>query len=276
MKQMKKYYHMSPLSRVRSISNSGLIPRNEDNSRTINDKKEKVFFSEGMTGAVALYASFQKKYDNIKAGKIEKVPQDILEKIQASKNIEEYMGEGVYFIFDGTEIENENNFMDGYTSQTISPEQLQVCLLKNNDTNEVSYSRFDIINYMMAKVPAESIHYSGKDIEQEKIEKVTLDIQNNVKQYTESHAQEIKKYQFGNYTIENMPVREFCSEYLSQKDSKLTGQYIGKVLEKELQKALELQQCEQGLDILVSRSRTEPEQEIGKETEKIRVKKDNQ
>jgi hypothetical protein len=199
-----------------------------------------------------------------------------LEKIQASKNIEEYMGEGVYFIFDGTEIENENNFMDGYTSQTISPEQLQVCLLKNNDTNEVSYSRFDIINYMMAKVPAESIHYSGKDIEQEKIEKVTLDIQNNVKQYTESHAQEIKKYQFGNYTIENMPVREFCSEYLSQKDSKLTGQYIGKVLEKELQKALELQQCEQGLDILVSRSRTEPEQEIGKETEKIRVKKDNQ
>ena len=66
---MKKCYHMTSLDRVRSISVSGLTPKNGDNSKTVNDEKVKVFFSEGMTGAVALYADLQKHYDDIKAGK---------------------------------------------------------------------------------------------------------------------------------------------------------------------------------------------------------------
>ena len=42
------YYHMTSLDRLNSISKIGLTPRNEDNSKLINDKKNKVFFSEGV------------------------------------------------------------------------------------------------------------------------------------------------------------------------------------------------------------------------------------
>ena len=146
---MKKYYHMAPLSKVRSISNLGLTPQNGDNSKA----SEKVCFSEGMTGAVALYTNLQKQYDQVKSGNVEKSSIDKVKSIQASNSLEEYLGgDGVYFIFDGTNIENEKNFMDGCTSQNILQQDLQVCLLKNNDTIKISYSRYDIIIYMMRQL----------------------------------------------------------------------------------------------------------------------------
>ena len=40
---MKKYYHMAPLSKVRSISNLGLTPQNGDNSKLL---KKYVFQKE--------------------------------------------------------------------------------------------------------------------------------------------------------------------------------------------------------------------------------------
>lgn len=38
------YYHMTSLDRLNSISKIGLTPRNEDNSKLINDKKKQSFF----------------------------------------------------------------------------------------------------------------------------------------------------------------------------------------------------------------------------------------
>ena len=61
-----KCYHMTSLDRVESIYNMGLVPRNEKNSKLIKDEKTKVFFSEGYTGAIALYVDFDIVYNNIK------------------------------------------------------------------------------------------------------------------------------------------------------------------------------------------------------------------
>ena len=106
---------MTSLDRVRSISVSGLTPKNGDNSKTVNDEKVKVFFSEGMTGAVALYADLQKHYDDIKAGNTGKTPADRVEAVNATTSLEEYLGgDGVYFLFDGTDVENEKNFISRF------------------------------------------------------------------------------------------------------------------------------------------------------------------
>ena len=275
---MKKYYHMAPLSKVRSISNLGLTPQNGDNSKVINDEKKRVFFSEGMTGTVALYADFQKHYDQIKSGNVGKTPEDRVKAIQASNSLEEYLGgEGVYFIFDGTNIENEKNFMDGCTTQTILPQDLQVCLLKNNDTNEVSYSRYDIIKYMMGKVPIETINYSGKDIGSENVSKVTSEIQSDVNNYYKKHEKEINPFKYGNYTMESISVKEFCENYLSNKESNLTGQNVGKDTMNLLEDVEAVLAMEAILDRDVREIEIELEQSSKqKEAEKVRVKKDNQ
>lgn len=270
---MKKYYHMTPLNRVRSISNVGLTPQNGDNNKVISNDRTKVFFSEGMTGTVALYADFQKHYDEIKMGNVGNTPKDRIDAILASKNIEEYLGgEGVYFLFDGTKIENEKNFMDGCTNEIIPPEDLNVCLLRNQDTNEISYSRFDIIKYMMSKVPAESIRYSGKDTSD--AEKITENIQATVKNYVKKHEKEINVYKFGNYLMEDMPIREFCEKYLSQKESSVTGQNIGKDTMNLLKDVEAVRMMENILDRDVRG--IELEQEATKEPDKIREKKENQ
>ncbi len=270
---MKKYYHMAPLSKVRSISNLGLTPQNGDNSKA----SEKVCFSEGMTGAVALYTNLQKQYDQVKSGNVEKSSIDKVKSIQASNSLEEYLGgDGVYFIFDGTNIENEKNFMDGCTSQTILPQDLQVCLLKNNDTNKISYSRYDIIKYMMGKVPSETINYSGKDVDSENVSKLTSEIQADVSDYYKKHEKEINSFKYGNYTMESVSVKEFCENYLSNKESNLTGQNIGKDTMNLLEDVEAVLAMEAILDRDVRTIELEQEQDKQKEAEKVRVKKDNQ
>lgn len=276
---MKKCYHMTPIDRVRAVSNIGLRPNSNENTTIFNNKKDKVYFSEGMTGTVASYVNMQRKYDAIKQGTVstDNVSKTLVDQIKTSKDMPEVLGgEGVIFLFDGSEVENEKNFMDGYTSQTVLPEGLQVCVLKNADTNETTYSRDDIIHYMMAKVPTESIRYSGRDVKPEDVDKETIKIQSFVNNYEKKHESEINKYKFGNYTLENVSVREFCENYLSEKESNVTGQTIGRAVEPELQNAAELQRVEQSLDILVNRSRDVIEQGIGKEAVKIREKKNNQ
>lgn len=271
---MKKCYHMTSLDRVRSISVSGLTPQNGDNSKTVNDTKVKVFFSEGMTGAVALYADLQKHYDDIKAGNVGKTPQDRVEAVNATNSLEEYLGgDGVYFLFDGTDLENEKNFMDGCTDQSIAPENLQVCLLKNNETNTVSYSRYDIIKYMMSKVPAESIYYTGKDVKPEEVETATTQIRTNVNWFYENNKSAINAFRAGNYTLENIPLREFCEKYLNQDELVVTGQNIGKYTMNLLEDIEAVRNMEMLLDRDVRN--LELEYDMAKEPDKIREKKDD-
>ena len=74
------FYHMTSLDRLNSISKIGLTPRNEDNSKLINDEKNKVFFSKGFEGAIALFVDFDIVYENIKNRKTKLIDKEIEKK----------------------------------------------------------------------------------------------------------------------------------------------------------------------------------------------------
>lgn len=209
------FYHMTSLDRLNSISKFGLIPRNENNSKLINDEKNKVFFSEGFEGAISLFVDFNIVYENIKNGKTKIKDKDIESKVLKTKNLFEYLKEGVYLQFDGTNIENERNFENGCTDKAISPEKLNVCILKNLSDNSIIFSRFEIIKYMMANTTPEQIKYYGvKYKDSPNFDEATVRIQEKVKKYYISHKEEIQKYINNDYLLEYIPITDFLNKYL--------------------------------------------------------------
>ena len=210
-----KYYHMTSLDRLNSISKSGLMPRNEDNSKLINDKKNKVFFSEGFEGAIALFVDFEIVYENIKCGKMKPTNKEIEEKVLKSKNLSDFLGQGVYLQFDGTNIENERNFENGCTSKVVPPENLYVSILKSKKHDSIIFSRFEIIKYMMSKITPEEIKYYGvKYKDSPNFIDATIRIQEKVKKYYISHSKEIQKYRNNDYWLEYLSITDFVKEYL--------------------------------------------------------------
>lgn len=209
------YYHMTSLDRVISISKKGLIPRNEENSKLINDNKIKVFFSEGFEGAIALFVDFDIVYNDIKNGKTQLDNKRVEDKVKKSIDLIDYLKDGIYLQFDGTNIRNERNFENGCTSKVISPDKLSVCILKDLNSEKVIFSRFEIIKYMMAKTKPEDIHYYGINYDNSpNFDEATKKIQNKVKKYYSMHLEEIEKYNNENYSLEYVPIVNFVNKYL--------------------------------------------------------------
>ena len=209
------YYHMTSLDRLVSISREGLTPRNEENSKLINDTKVKVLFSEGFEGAIALFVDFDIVYNDIKCGKTKLDNKELEDKVKSSKDLSEYLKDGVYLQFDGTDIKNERNFENGCTSELISPEKLNVCILKDLTSEKVIFSRFEVIKYMMSKIKPEDIHYYGVSYDNSpNFDEATKKIQGKVKRYYSKHFNEIEKY--NNYSLEYVPILDFVRKYLKE------------------------------------------------------------
>ena len=216
-----KCYHMTSLDRLESISKQGLTPRNEENSKLINDDKVKVFFSEGYEGAIALFVDFELIYEKINNKEIVLDDKSLEEKVLNSKDFKNYLKEGVYLEFSGDNIENERNFENGCTNKTISPEILNVCILKDKETKETTYSRFDIIKYMMSKKQPQDIKYYGVKYEgSPNFDEATKRIQGKIKKYYEEHEQEINKFKNKKYDLEYIPIEIFMNEYYNLKVNK--------------------------------------------------------
>lgn len=208
-------YHMTTFDRLNSISKQGLIPRNEENSKLINDTKIKVFFSEGFEGAIALFVDFDIVYNNIKMKKETLADKRLEEKVLKSKNLCDYLKDGVYLQFNGENIKNERNFENGCTSKIIMPAELNVCILKKKSNNTICFSRFEVIKYMMAKTEPEKIKYYGALYNgSPDFYVATKRIQDKVKKYYTTHKKEIEKYKNDDYLLEYIPLIEFVNNYL--------------------------------------------------------------
>ena len=212
------YYHMTSLNNLRSICDKGLMPQSGVNSKLIGDEKIKVFFSEGFEGAIALFVDFQLVYDKIRTGQMEITDESTMKKIMDSKSLSDYLGEGVYLRFDGTNIKNERNFENGCTDMIIPPKDLTVCVLrKKNDRSDV-FSRFEVIKYMMATVQPEQIEYYGACYEgAPDFKEATKRIQEKVKNYYLQHQTEIGEYDSQEYILDFCVLSDFVNEFINQK-----------------------------------------------------------
>lgn len=210
-----KCYHMTTLDRLQSINEFGLLPRNERNCKLVNDDKVKVFFSEGFEGAIALFVDFNIVYNKIKNREIELKEKEINNMVIESKSLEEFLGNGVYLCFDKNSTKNERNFENGCTSDNIKPDRLCVVGLKNISTGKCTYSRFDIINYMMSKTTLSNIKYYGEKYPNSPtFEEATIKIQNKVGLYYNENKNIIQEYTKEKYEFIEIPLNTFVKKYL--------------------------------------------------------------
>ena len=202
-------FHFTELKNLYSIMEKGLEPRLDKNSKVVGDRKVKVSYSDSKIGAIALYANFYEVYTNYKNGSRKPDPekpeeQEIYEIIKKSKSIEDFLGKGVYLLFDGTEIENDGGntgkggIYDASTTSIIKPEMLKVGLVRNNDTKRVSYSMYDYINYLMSTLTPEE--YS----------QMISSMQNRYDNYCRDNKKQIDKFRNGNYSKKELNLRKFC------------------------------------------------------------------
>ena len=106
-----------------------------------------------------MFASFNEILSRTLDGRIrpelyETYSDEIKQKIETSRDVESWLGDGIYLAFDGDMLNNfnEEKLNDAYTSDTIPPENLYVCILKDKTSGEiVSTKSSDIVTYFIAK-----------------------------------------------------------------------------------------------------------------------------
>lgn len=197
-------YHHTRVADLKSILAKGLEVRNGVQSQAVKDPKTKVFFSEGMEGAIAMASAFQHKFDYMKTGTE-----------WEDKTLEDFLEERVFLRFPSDGIENESDkgdfaFSDGWTSQGIAPEQLKVCLLKNIKTGEISYQRDDILKYMLAVNPIENFK-GGNERHKEEIRK-----------YYEERSEELAEFDINEYSLQDMDLEKFFEQYIAKRKEPIT------------------------------------------------------
>ena len=157
---MKICYHFTNKDQLESILSEGLRPQYGINSQLISDsKKEKVYYSVGEEATIKMFASFNEILSRTLDGRIrpelyETYSDEIKQKIETSRDVESWLGDGIYLAFDGDMLNNfnEEKLEDAYTSDTIPPEILYVCVLKDETSGEiVSTKSSDIVTYFIAK-----------------------------------------------------------------------------------------------------------------------------
>lgn len=234
-----RYFHFTRpeyLFGEEGILKNGLIPRCGELNQTVEDRREIVCFSEGAEGLISMACNFSKTYDDVSSMFQGKSPSEIETIIQErfrsearrksarevaqTSNFEEFMGDRIFLTFsaDDIEIENESvkkteeygkistgmEFADGSTSKAIPPHILKVCVLRNKQTGECTYSRDDIVKYMMLTHPVDTLHQG------------TPDHQKRRQEYYQDRAEEISS--MADYEMEYMDLQEFYREFRSELD----------------------------------------------------------
>ena len=184
-----EYYHMTKDKYIRGILKNGLQPKNGEQSKSIGDEKEVVFYSQGKEGAIVMYLSFEKMYEDLKgqrgdnvlsryeqylAGEITLSDSDLqnlekqikeIQEIRATKEFSEYYEDGLYLSIQDLEVEDIKdknfNFANSWVTKPISPQQLQVMALRNKENGQLTTSKFDFVKYMMSEITPETIESLG-------------------------------------------------------------------------------------------------------------------
>lgn len=214
----KECFHFTNLDRLSSIKQYGLLPRLEDNSKAVKDTVPKVSFSDGRYAAAGLMADFYQVYCSIKNGTRDKskTDPDLEKKVLSSKSFEEFLGDGMYLMFDGSDIENtgENNGhinpIDAGTTETIDPDKLKVCVLKDAETGEISYSKYEYAFYLMSNLTEADKKRLGDTMLEE------------IKKFQQDHLEIEEKFSKHAFSEEIIPMEEFQEIMKVRYDKKIS------------------------------------------------------
>lgn len=208
-------YHFTKKTNLRSIATDGLVPSCGTNSSLIGDTERCVYFSEGFSGAIALYVDFDLVYKQLKTGEEEFLDKKLMREIFESSCLEDFLGDGIYLHFKKGDIINDRNFENGCTSDIIIPKRINLVVLNNNKDNSMKCSRKDVVLYMMAHTDPDSISYYGADYPgAPDVDLATARIRQKVRDYYSSHSNDIEIYKSQDFSLGFFPLNGCRNIYL--------------------------------------------------------------
>ena len=158
---MKECFHFTKNKYLRTILEQGLQPTFGTNCSIIGDQVgAKVSYSVGSQGATKMFVGVHGIYSRMAEGRVNEEGFNerslkAIHELQQAKDFEDWEGQGVYLVFDGECIAEEHRVetkpYDAYTDRPISPEQLRVCVIRNKETGEMISSKYDIVNFWLAR-----------------------------------------------------------------------------------------------------------------------------
>ena len=194
---MKECFHFTKNKYLRTILEQGLQPTFGTNCSIIGDQVgAKVSYSVGSQGATKMFVGVHGIYSRMAEGRVNEEGFNehslkAIHELQQAKDFEDWEGQGVYLVFDGECIAEEHRVetkpYDAYTDMPISPEQLKVCTIRNKETGEVISSKYDIVNFWLAR-------------EQEKTGAF----------YRMDYGERIEEFKSDKYEMEYVELARFC------------------------------------------------------------------
>lgn len=164
-------FHTTKISNLRDIlENGGLQSIYGANSAlTAEGRKGNVSYSAGTQAMCNTFNVFLMFYLRVADGRINEAAfkkklspeayaqhQKSVIEILKSKDFSDWISDNVYLCFDGEYLSDrhEENPEDSYTSESIPPEQLKVCLIRNRkDDSMYIFSMEDIFCFLCARNP---------------------------------------------------------------------------------------------------------------------------
>ncbi len=208
MNENLEYYRHSPISDLQSIMLFGLNPdKAKSNLRgLISDGRQKVFYSEGKEGVIICDCGFRNKFKQVK----NKQSDFYDERAEEYETMDDFLkandkGQDRVFLkikdmelINEQDINKEDRYADAYTSQTIPPEKIYVCLLRNPTTGNMTYRREDVIKYMMSKCSVEDIKKKVPidEKQEKKLNNQYKEMQDEIQEFAQYEMTEVGIEQF--------------------------------------------------------------------------------
>ena len=224
---------------LKQDSIEGLIPRNGENSQSLQDDKKAIFYSQGKEGAIVMYFEFLKQYErlkgsagdkaleqyaNYKNGTIELSDKQVqllqgqlkqITQMRETKDFDEFMGDKLYLKLNGINIEQDRQAAEEWRAS--HPGTRMDYNYANSWTNSsISPDRIDVVS--LQSKDGTDVKTSQKDLikyflSQTSIDKIeelgvndtTLE---NIRKYYQEHSAEIA--QMGEeYSVVTQNIQEF-------------------------------------------------------------------
>ena len=237
--ESKEMYSFIDAEYLKQDSIEGLIPRNGENSQSLQDDKKAIFYSQGKEGAIVTYFEFLKQYERLKGsagdkaleqyasyknGTIELSDEQVqllqgqlkqITQMRDTKDFDEFMGDKLYLKLNGIDMEQDRQAAEEWRASHRGT-RMHYNYANSWTNNAISPDRIDVVS--LQSKDGKDVRTSQKDLikyflSQTSIDKIeelgvndtTLE---NIRKYYQEHSAEIA--QMGEeYSVVAQNIQEF-------------------------------------------------------------------